>query len=119
MERLHYYRADSLTRTDLPLSDIPVSIQVVPQEVLRDRAVSQPGQLLENVSGVQTEASYGGNRGMFFNMRGFTTHSSSRDGFQYNGNLVTRDVQNIERIEVMKGPSGTLLWRCWFARWPS
>lgn len=101
-------RADSLTRTDLPLSDIPVSIQVVPQEVLRDRAVSQPGQLLENVSGVQTEASYGGNRGMFFNIRGFTTHSSSRDGFQYNGNLVTRDVQNIERIEVMKGPSGTL-----------
>lgn len=101
-------RADSLTRTDLPLSDIPASIQVVPHEVLRDRAVIQPGQLLENVSGVQTEASYGGNRGMFFNIRGFTTHSSSRDGFQYNGNLVTRDVQNIERIEVMKGPSGTL-----------
>ncbi|QOJ10028.1 TonB-dependent siderophore receptor [Nitrosomonas sp. H1_AOB3] len=101
-------RADSLIRTDLPLSDIPASIQVVPHEVLRDRAVTQPNQLLENVSGVRAEASYGGNRGMFFNIRGFTTHSSSRDGFQYNGNLVTRDVQNIEQIEVMKGPSGAI-----------
>lgn len=41
--------ADSTSRTAIPLKDLPASIQVVPQEVLRDRGVTRTDQLLDNV----------------------------------------------------------------------
>lgn len=100
--------ATSTTKTDTPLMEMPMSVQVVPQQVLRDRAVTQTSQLLENVSGVQAEANYGGNAATFFNIRGFSTSNGLRDGFRNYGYIAYRDTQNIEQIEVLKGPAGAL-----------
>lgn len=100
--------ADSTSKTEIPIKDLPASIQVVPQEALRDRGVTRTDQLLENVSGVLAESSYGGNGATFFNIRGFSENNSLRDGFRNYGYLAFRDVQNIERIEVFRGPAGAL-----------
>ncbi len=100
--------ADSTSKTLIPLKDLPASIQVVPHEVLRDRGVTRTDQLLENVSGVLAESSYGGNGATFFNIRGFSENNGLRDGFRNFGYFGFRDVQNIERVEVFKGPAGAL-----------
>jgi hypothetical protein len=47
--------AESTVRIAVPLKDIAASIQVVPQEVLRDRGVTRTDQLLDTVSGVLAE----------------------------------------------------------------
>ena len=100
--------AASIARTDAPLKDLAASIQVVPHEVLSDRGVIRTDQLLENVSGVLAESTYGGNGATFFNIRGFSENNGLRDGFRDYGYLAFRDVQNIERVEVFKGPAGAL-----------
>jgi iron complex outermembrane recepter protein len=67
------------TRTDTPLRDIPQSIQVVPQEVLRDQQVNTLNEALQNVSGViQTGANY--SQFNSFTIRGFEAF----DGAEYN-----------------------------------
>jgi iron complex outermembrane receptor protein len=101
-------QADSTSRTSIPLRDLAASIAVVPRELLRERGVTRTDQLLENVSGVLAESSYGGNGATFFNIRGFSENNGLRDGFRNYGYLAFRDVQNIERVEVFKGPAGAL-----------
>jgi len=101
-------QADNTIRMPVPLRDLPASIQVVPREVLRERGVTRTDQLLENVSGVLAESSYGGNGATFFNLRGFSENNGLRDGFRNYGYLAFRDVQNIEQVEVFKGPAGAL-----------
>jgi iron complex outermembrane receptor protein len=101
-------QADSTSRTAIPVKDLAASIQVVPRELLRERGVTRTDQLLENVSGVLAESSYGGNGATFFNIRGFSENNGLRDGFRNYGYLAFRDVQNIERVEVFKGPAGAL-----------
>jgi iron complex outermembrane recepter protein len=100
--------AESTSKTATPLKDLPASIQVVPNQVLRDRGVTRTNQLLENVSGVLAESSYGGNGATFFNIRGFSESNGLRDGFRNFGYYAFRDVQNIEQVEVFKGPAGAL-----------
>jgi iron complex outermembrane receptor protein len=101
-------QADSTSRTATPIKDQAASIQVVPRELLIERGVTRTDQLLENVSGVLAESSYGGNGATFFNIRGFSENNGLRDGFRNYGYLAFRDVQNIERVEVFKGPAGAL-----------
>ena len=100
--------AESTSRTSIPLKDLPASIQVVTRELLRDRGVTRTDQLLDNVSGVLAESNYGGNGATFFNIRGFSENNGLRDGFRNYGYLAFRDVQNIEQVEVFKGPAGAL-----------
>jgi iron complex outermembrane recepter protein len=98
----------STTQTDTPLKDYPASIQVVPSEVLQDRGVTRIDQIADNVSGVHAEANYGGNGATFFNIRGFSESNGLRDGFRNYGYYAFRDVQDIDRVEVFKGPAGAL-----------
>ncbi|WP_027820610.1 TonB-dependent receptor [Paraburkholderia bannensis] len=100
--------ATSTTRTDTPIKDYAASIQVVPSETLQDRGVTSIDQIADNVSGVHAEASYGGNGATFFNIRGFSESNGLRDGFRNYGYYAFRDVQNIDEVEVFKGPAGAL-----------
>ncbi|WP_426114816.1 TonB-dependent siderophore receptor [Massilia sp. PWRC2] len=104
------YQADSASssRTPTLLKDLAASIQVVPRELLRDRGVGRTDQLLDTVSGVLAESNYGGNGATFFNIRGFSENNGLRDGFRNYGYIAFRDVQNIEQVEVFKGPAGAL-----------
>jgi iron complex outermembrane receptor protein len=96
------------TRTDTPIMDIPQSIQVVPQQVIRDQAAISVREALRNVSGVTLSSTSGG-RGESFIMRGFNAAQFTngiRDDF-YSSRTRT-DLGNIERIEVLKGPASVL-----------
>ncbi|MBE7384641.1 MAG: TonB-dependent receptor [Leptolyngbya sp. SIO1E4] len=102
--------ATTATRTDTPLRDIPQSIQVIPQEVLEDQQVLRLNDALRNVSGVVT--SINSPRSQGFLVRGFNNASILRDGFRIifgsNGNLGSAELSNLERIEVLKGPTSIL-----------
>lgn len=100
--------AQTATKMDVPILDVPASVQSVTKQVLEDRGVTKISQFSDTVSDVHAESTYGGNQGAFFNVRGFSSANSLRDGFRAEGNLASRDVQNIERIDVLKGPAGAL-----------
>lgn len=101
------------TRTDTPLRDVPASVSVIPRQVLEDQGAVRLDEALRNVSGV-TFSSSSGNRGQNFLIRGFNS-TQYRDGLREDagggGSFNTRTAQetaNIERIEVLRGPSSVL-----------
>ncbi|MDV2994835.1 MAG: Vitamin B12 transporter BtuB [Chroococcidiopsis sp. SAG 2025] len=97
------------TRTDIPLRDIPQSIQVIPREVIEDRNVVRLSELADNVSGVQAEQGYGGLSSQGYRIRGFITNFETlRNGFPDYGYFSPRDVANVERVEFLKGPAAVL-----------
>jgi len=104
--RYNRTNATTATKTDTPIMQTPVSVKVVPQQVLKDQQVITVDQALRNVSGVVSGA---GGTGTFF-IRGFGSYKIYRDGFLNGGEWAhTEDLENIERVEVLKGP-GSLLY---------
>lgn len=90
----------------MPLKNLenPQVYNVVPRELLQDQVIVSYNDVLKNVTGVSQALVNGSNS---FNLRGFFTTSYLRNGLQDSkGNSI--DVANIERIEVLKGPSATL-----------
>ena len=105
------------TRTETPIQNIPQSIQAVPQEVIEDQQVTNITDALRNVPGVVPADS---NRTLFnnFTIRGFgggfnfINDVYRRNGLRDSlGASNTGDTANIERIEVLKGPSSVLYGR--------
>jgi iron complex outermembrane receptor protein len=97
------------TKLDLPLLDIPQSIQVIPKEVIQDRQVTRLNELTDNVSGVQRVPGYGGLSSVGTRIRGFTLQFENlRNGFRDFGYQSPRDVANVERVEILKGPASVL-----------
>jgi iron complex outermembrane recepter protein len=101
------------TRTDTPLRDIPQSIQIVPQEVLRDQNVTNYNEALRNVPGVASQQA-SGTRGIgIFILRGFSLFDQNssrtlRNGLREAGPLLEQTPSDLERIEVLRGPSSVL-----------
>jgi iron complex outermembrane receptor protein len=105
-----YYIKDAVTatKTDTPLMQTPMSVKVVPQQVLKDQQVITVDEALRNVSGVVAGA---GGTGTFF-MRGFGNYNLYRDGFLNQSQWAhTEDLTNVERVEVLKGPGSILYGR--------
>ncbi|RUR74835.1 TonB-dependent siderophore receptor [Chlorogloeopsis fritschii PCC 9212] len=96
------------TRTDTPLRDIPQSIQVVPQQVLRDRQARSITDGLENVSGVNPiSPGLAGSRDNF-TIRGFEIYGNSLVNGIPEDILSDSSFVNVERLEVLKGPASVL-----------
>ncbi|MGG6266584.1 TonB-dependent siderophore receptor [Leptolyngbya sp. AN03gr2] len=105
--------ASTATRTDTPIRDIPQSIQVVPQEVLRDQQVTTLNDALKNVSGATQTAPGYYNQFASFTIRGFEarddTGNFTRNGLSYAfGGGQSANFANIEQIEVLRGPASVL-----------
>lgn len=106
--------ASTATKTDTPIRDIPQSIQVIPQEILRDQGLNATsnslGNAVQNVSGVNNLGLYQGFENSL-KIRGFRVSAFDgnyfRDGIRYFtfGALETAD---LERVEVLKGPASIL-----------
>lgn len=96
------------TRFEIPIEDAPQSIQVVPRQVLEDRGAVRLDEFTDNVSGVQRETGGDGFGSSGFIIRGFSdVYENLRNGFRSQGGF-PRDLANIDRVEVLKGPAAAL-----------
>jgi iron complex outermembrane recepter protein len=94
------------TKTDTPIMETPASIAVIPKSVLHDQQAYRLEDALKNVSGVQSQFSFGGDIETFV-MRGFLQSSANyRNGIRIPATKF--DLANIERVEVLKGASAML-----------
>ena len=104
------YKADKLSspKYTQPLVDTPQTVSVIKKELLKEQGATSLVEALRNTPGITLQLGENGNTsaGDAFQMRGFSTQTSTYvDGIRDLG-AVTRDVFNLEQIEVIKGPSG-------------
>lgn len=104
--------ADSATKMDVPIKEIPQSIEVIPRQVLVDQQVTNLKDAVSNVSGVLSNNLEG--VGAQFYTRGFKQNFIFRNALslsQFTAMPVLVDTANVERVEVLKGPSSMLFGR--------
>ncbi|WP_338763425.1 TonB-dependent siderophore receptor [Massilia sp. METH4] len=99
----------SAMKIDAPLRDIPQTVNVIPEQLLRDQAVLSMEDAMKSVPGVGL--SHGDGQRDQVTLRGFSAISDQFvDGFRDDA-LYFRDMSNVERIEVLKGPAAVLYGR--------
>ncbi len=103
--------ASTATKTDTPIMETPLSIQVVPLQVLEDQQVIQLDQALRNISGVTTSKDIFGTNILSF--RGFSSPTLFRNGIRFDSNFYgdAQQFSNVESVEVLKGPAAILFGR--------
>jgi TonB-dependent siderophore receptor len=109
--------AGKATATRLPVAndDVPAQVSSIPQELLRQQGANTVADALRNASGVQAVRWYGAYEQ--YTIRGF--FDDDRDGFnvvlldgmRMGGNRYGTETNNIESVEVLKGPSSLLYGR--------
>lgn len=100
------------TSSKMPLGNLenPQVYTTIPKTLLTEQMVTEFSMALKNSPGIyKVQGSRGINAdgASFYTMRGFRTEASLVDGIpsQTNGEI---DPVNVERVELVKGPSGTL-----------
>ncbi len=97
------------TKGSAPLRDIPQAVNVVPGQLLRDQGARSMEDALRNVPGVAM--SHGDGQRDQVVIRGFSAIADQFvDGVRDDA-LYFRDLADIERIEVLKGPAAVLYGR--------
>jgi iron complex outermembrane receptor protein len=109
--------AGKATATRLPVADddVPVQVSSIPQELLRQQGTNTVADALKNASGVQAVRWYGVYEQ--YTIRGF--FDPDRDGFnavlvdgmRMGGNRYGTQTNNIQSVEVLKGPSSVIYGR--------
>ena len=102
-------RTKVATKTDTPLRNIPQSISVVTDEQIRDQDMQSMADVVRYVPGVQMAQGEGHRDAPI--LRGNTSTADffvdgMRDDVQY-----LRDLYNVDRVEILKGPSGMIFGR--------
>ena len=97
------------TRTHTPLRDVPQAVSVVSDELIRDQAMTGMADVVRYVPGVGMAQGEGHRDAPIF--RGNVSTSDFfvdgvRDDLQY-----LRDLYNVDRVEVLKGPNSMIFGR--------
>ena len=101
--------AISATKMEAPLRDIPQTVNVVPQGLLRDQAAQSMQDVLKIVPGIGL--SHGDGQRDQVTIRGFSAIADQFvDGLRDDA-LYFRDLSNVEQVEVIKGPASVLYGR--------
>jgi iron complex outermembrane recepter protein len=101
----------SATKTDTPIMQTPVSVDVVPRQVIEDQQAVVIDTATKNVSSVFTTPYVGLQGG--WNIRGFVDYAYYQDGVRVNpwSALPPRDTVDVQQVEIVKGPSSILYGR--------
>ena len=105
------------TATRLPVADddVPAQVSSIPQELLQQQGINTLADALRNASGVQAFRWYGVYEQ--YTIRGFTDRDRDDsnvllvDGMRFGGNRYATQTNNVQSIEVLKGPSSVLYGR--------
>jgi len=107
--------ASTGTKSDTPIMETPMSVQVVAKAVLDDQQAIRIEDALKNVSGVTKGFGFGTEEDTFI-IRGFENSTSTwgltqiyRDGSLAVGGLFS--MADVQRVEVLKGPAAMLYGR--------
>ena len=107
-----YKREKSTTVSKMPLNNIenPQVYNTVTSELLKEQVVTNFNDALKNATGVTRlweSTGRGGDGAEYYTMRGFSVQPTMVNGLPgiNNGSI---DPINVDNIEVIKGPSGTL-----------
>lgn len=111
--RNKFLSKDSISISKMPLKNLenPQAYTSINQQILKEQLTYDVSEVVKNVPGmVKMQGSPGrgsGDGSFYYSLRGFPTKISMVDGVPAttNGEI---DPSDIERIEVIKGPSGTL-----------
>jgi iron complex outermembrane receptor protein len=101
------------TKTDTPIMETPLNIQVLPKAVLDDQQAIKLDKAVKLVSGVTTGQGAGGASDQI-TIRGFFNYNYFRNGMRIEtggGADGTRPMANVQSIEVLKGPAAMLYGR--------
>ena len=107
-----YKREKSTTVSKMPLNNIenPQVYNTVTSELMKEQLVTNFSDALKNATGITRlweSTGRGGDGAEFYTMRGFSVQPTMMNGLPgiNNGSI---DPANVDNIEVIKGPSGTL-----------
>jgi len=101
----------ALMKLTEPLVDTPQSIDVVPEQLLKDRAVTNLNDALRNVPGISLGAGEFSWQGNNPTIRGFVARNDMfLDGLRDFGSYY-RDPYNLQQIDVLEGPASVLFGR--------
>lgn len=108
----HFARKENIQVSRLPLKNLenPQVYTTITGELLKEQVVTTFDDALKNVPGITqlwASTGRGGDGASYYSLRGFAVQATIVNGLPglTNGSL---DPANIDRIEVIKGPSGTL-----------
>ena len=101
------------TRVATDVQDIPLAISAFTAEGLEQKNITELQDLTGNVPNILIAGDNGGTTGGSFYMRGIPNVGVYLDGIWQvsNNGLLTRDFAELDRIEVLRGPQGTLYGR--------
>lgn len=95
------------TRMDVPNLEVPIQVGSVSAQVLEQRGVNDLVNALQNVSGVSATRWYGMYE--YYTIRGFNISDVQLvDGMRLEGNRINTQLNNVEQVDVLKGPSSVL-----------
>lgn len=98
--------SNDVARMQLKNLENPQVYNVVTSELIKEQVIVAPGEALRNATGAVPVIYPSGGFGVSF--RGFSVGANARNGMETTTERSGIDVANVERIEVLKGPSGTL-----------
>jgi len=102
-------QASSATKGLMQLKDVPQIVNVVPNQILREQTVTSMQGALQNVAGLSFSVGDGQRDQVM--IRGFSAITDNYvDGIRDDA-LYFRDMSNVERVEVLKGPASVLYGR--------
>jgi iron complex outermembrane recepter protein len=95
------------TRMDVPNLEVPIQVTSVSSQVLEQRGTNDLVNALQNVSGVSATRWFGMYE--YYTIRGFNIADVQLvDGMRLEGNRINTQLNNVEQVDVLKGPSSIL-----------